>query len=295
MQKGCYLCVMAKLGVTFLKKKMYTCVANIPYKNVTIDEKIVFKQNSHDGDQNKITSKVMHLKRVVSPSHSTVTQKEKWQTLELQTPQVVEMVNSDWIKLYAIEQSLAPSQGTKEPPSSNIIKKSFGIKASDDLLHKVECQIPSSPPLKNKRSFKIAGFNNPSTFYQNVVIYAPPGYGKTMLQAKGFTDEVILTDTDDVSVSTSQQLRTMLVHASVLTNRIELLTDEMPAIMFIPSHKPTFVSRVTSKTNVDTRTAEKWYGDINESASRFKNNKLICKTHDTYVLDWLTIKNKSCS
>jgi len=80
---------------------------------------------------------------------------------------------------------------------------------------------------------EIAGVGQTATS-EHVLIYAPPGCGKTTLQSQLHHDAIQILDTDDMPTCTQNDVKHLLRWTSVLTNRIDLISSDYPCIMFTP-------------------------------------------------------------
>lgn len=145
-----------------------------------------------------------------------------------------------------------------------------------------QCEQPhklvAEKTLKMKAAF-------PDTTAKNVVIYAPPGNGKTTLQREAFKTGVLIADMDISSASTSADVKEMLKVSSVLVNRPGVITEDMPLIAFIPE-RDTFLKRLKYKRGIRGKKACQWYDEMNFSHVR---NRVECKIRRTFIADWFNL------
>lgn len=90
-----------------------------------------------------------------------------------------------------------------------------------------------SPKIERK-SLTLKGACHDGTSPTHVVIYASSGLGKTYMKAKLSERGIFILDTDDVPFMNADRMRSYLRWTSVVTNRLDLIREDMASIVFIP-------------------------------------------------------------
>lgn len=120
----------------------------------------------------------------------------------------------------------------------------------------------------------------------HILIYAPPGFGKTTLQHQLMKRGVAILDTDDTPQTTKERLDKMLNVSSVLTNMINLVrSTNRPTLMFVPD-SPEILKIRNPSFNLSDSDAQYWFQKHEELET--KPNIIKCRVRNTYIAQWFS-------
>lgn len=137
-----------------------------------------------------------------------------------------------------------------------------------------------------KVEVKVKKIPDKETKTQHALIFAPPGCGKTTLQQKMFNDNVVLLDTDDMPGCRVKDIKDLLCWTSVLTNRLDLVVEDYPVVMFVPKNPETLMRFKAPQLLVEDY--QYWHSQISNRKS--KAHLAIIYDH-SYVSDWFRWKS----
>lgn len=300
---NCTLCLFIKRGICFLPDGLvHTCTINMPDSQVQLSEDTLThtKLASHTTDmavergsmdvaavretpvseQQKSCSTPEHEAMSTSDGKSKEGIEQRPLNRELTRTIPVQTLTSDeeLKTLMIVEQSIAPRRmNVGRIPDEALLQNTLGV----NVRHTQRC---SRSAIGNITRVNYS-FHGVKGTPSHVLIYAPPGYGKTTLQKEMFKKGITLLDTDRIPDPSPQDIDELLEHTSVLTNKWQLVTSRTPAIIFKPACIKTFVRRVSDKCKVTSDVAAQWYRDIRDRMHTPKS-AIICITKTSYVTDW---------
>lgn len=268
----CTHCLMKKLGIIFIQEGIIcACNVDIRVDKVTVEpENVQVVSTPLTGDYERtlmIGTALSHVSRR-QPTQDTQTLEEKMES-ELLSKEVCN------IETVPVEQTV-PLTTCKQ----------------DDTL---QCEEVSIPPLNDGVSIKLTTpweserGNVPREIpVRKSLIFAPPKSGKTCFQHMMMEKNIAIIDTEDCPNATPQDVLKMLERSTVITNRLDLITNqqiETQKIVFLPKTAD-ILYRMIPKVGITT--VRKWWDAANAFGTRDPNTTLIL-FEKTKLNDWFSL------
>jgi hypothetical protein len=236
----CPRCFLIKRGNIFISDRILcTCTVSIP-EGVTVYEQTNCAEAEPD------TCEFSHV-LAVSTALGAV-----WQTPPMEKDQPIQSL----IASRSVEQRSEDDEDAyahqcveAEMPEFGEAKEIF-LKSDMEKIASRETLNSSDVSLSNvsKSTDEAKGSAEPKATH--CVIYAPPGFGKTTFQKNLMRAGIYTRDTDDMPFVNKMRLKGVLNTSTVLTNRLDLLTPDMPIIACIPKDA-NHVNRTRSELSVE--------------------------------------------
>lgn len=185
------------------------------------------------------------------------------------------------VTLGNVEQT--PPIERSQPPSQVVVERRIHIQREPEFETDMHICIPSTQPQTLDAPLRLDTDRLKEGKLGYVVIYAPPGFGKTTMQYESAKRGLTILDTDDIPGMTKEKLKSLLSWTSVLTNRLDLLDPSAPTIAFVPESKVALKEKTRAIMDLNNDDLDYWISV--HDFSKFMR-VVECKVRNSYITDW---------